>query len=150
MIRIVRTNSENIDFINLVKRLDAYLKMMDGEEHDFYNQYNHINVLRHTVVAYSNNEPVGCGAFKQFETDSVEIKRMFTLQEARNTGVASKILKELEVWAKELKYSSCILETGKRQTEAVNFYKKNNYLIIPNFGQYQNIENSLCFNKELS
>lgn len=150
MIKIVRTNSDNIDFIHLVEQLDAYLKMMDGEEHDFYHQYNHINVINHTVVAYSNNVPVGCGAFKKFEIQRVEIKRMFTLQEARNTGVASKILKELEAWAKELEYSSCILETGKRQIEAVNFYKKNNYTIIPNFGQYQDIDNSLCFKKELS
>ncbi|ULC58707.1 GNAT family N-acetyltransferase [Flaviramulus sp. BrNp1-15] len=149
MIKIVRTNSDNTDFVNLVKQLDTYLKIVDGDDHDFYNQYNSIDVLKHTVVAYLNNKPVGCGAFKKFDKNSVEIKRMFTLPETRSIGVASNILKELEIWAKENGYNSCVLETGKRQIEAVNFYKKNNYKIIPNFGQYANVDNSLCFKKQL-
>ncbi len=40
------------DFINLVKELDAYLKITDGDDHDFYNQYNNIDVLKHVVVVY--------------------------------------------------------------------------------------------------
>jgi putative acetyltransferase len=35
---IKRTNSENKDFISLVKALDAYLKIIDDNEHEFYNQ----------------------------------------------------------------------------------------------------------------
>ncbi|MFH4966144.1 GNAT family N-acetyltransferase [Gaetbulibacter sp. M235] len=150
MIHLVRTNSEDSDFINLVKDLDAFLKITDGDEHEFYNQYNNIDVIKHTVVAYFNGEPAGCGAFKMFEKDCVEIKRMFTNANFRGKGVASKILKELEVWAKELNYKSCILETGIRQTEAVAFYKKSNYTLIPNYGQYTNVSNSLCFKKMLS
>ena len=149
MIKLVRTNSENNDFIDLVKQLDTYLKTVDGDDHDFYNQYNNIDVLKHTIVVYLDNKPVGCGAFKKFDTNSVEIKRMFTLPETRSKGIATKILTEIENWAKELDYNSTILETGKRQVEAVHFYKKNGYKIIPNFGQYATIENSLCFKKEL-
>ncbi|GGK24335.1 N-acetyltransferase [Yeosuana aromativorans] len=147
--KLVRTNSENPDFINLVKDLDAYLKVIDGDEHAFYKQYNNIDVLKHTVVAYLNEKPVGCGAFKKFDKDCVEIKRMFTDITVRGKGIATKILSELEIWASELNYKSCILETGIRQVEAVNFYKKNQYTIIPNYGQYINISNSLCFKKML-
>lgn len=149
MIQLIRTHSEHIDFINLVKKLDAYLKFTDGDEHEFYNQYNNIDVLKHVVVAYQNNIPVGCGAFKKFDENSTEIKRMFTDSENRSHGIASKLLKELEVWTKELGFKSCVLETGTRQVEAVRFYKKNNYNIIPNFGQYKQMENSLCFKKEI-
>lgn len=147
MIKLVRTNSENSDFIDLVKQLDAYLKITDGDEHDFYNQFNSIDKLNHTVVAYIENQPVGCGAFKEFDKTSVEVKRMFTSSEARGKGIATLILKELEDWAAELNYSSCVLETGIRQVEAVQFYKKNLYNIIPNYGQYIGVENSLCFEK---
>ncbi|MFD2541138.1 GNAT family N-acetyltransferase [Lacinutrix gracilariae] len=146
---LVKTNSENPDFIHLVQQLDAYLKIMDGEEHDFYNQFNNIDVLKNTIVAYIDNVPVGCGAFKEYNTSSVEIKRMYTNTKSRGQGVATKIVQALEDWAKQLGYKKCILETGKRQTEAVTFYKKNNYKIITNYGQYANIENSLCFEKEL-
>ncbi|PWK17732.1 GNAT family N-acetyltransferase [Xanthomarina spongicola] len=147
MLEIIRTNSENEDFVSLVKQLDDYLKITDGEEHAFYNQFNNIDVLKNTIVLYLNNKPVGCGAFKQFDSNTVEIKRMFTLPETREQGIATKILNALEDWAKELKYSACILETGIRQVEAVQFYKKNKYTIIPSYGQYKNVDNSICFQK---
>lgn len=149
MIHLLRTNSEHKDFASLVKQLDSYLKIIDGEDHEFYNQFNSIDVLKHTVVAYLNNKAVACGAFKSFNSSKVEIKRMFTLPQERGKQLGAKVLEELEHWAKELGYSSCVLETGKRQIEAVQFYKKNNYKIIPNYGQYIGIENSLCFKKEL-
>ncbi|WP_431106624.1 GNAT family N-acetyltransferase [Winogradskyella poriferorum] len=149
MIRLKRTDSSNKDFVDLVKQLDAYLRITDGDEHDFYNQYNSIENLKHVVIAYTENKPVGCGAFKDFENNSVEIKRMYTLEKNRGKGIASLILNELEKWASELNYDSCILETGIRQIEAVEFYKKNSYAIIPNYGQYKGIKNSLCFMKNL-
>ena len=149
MIRIVRTNSKNIDFVNLVQSLNDYLKIVDGDDHDFYNQYNNIDVLNHVVLAYNNETPIGCGAFKAFDKASTEIKRMFTKTEFRGKGVASQILVELETWSKELAFKACVLETGIRQNEAVAFYKKMDYKIISNYGQYKNMTNSLCFKKEL-
>ncbi len=147
--KITRTNSENIDFIKLVKKLDAYLKITDGDEHDFYNQYNNIDVLKNVVVIYVNDVAVGCGAIKRFNESSMEVKRMFVSIENRGQGIAKKIVLELEVWAKELGYKSCVLETGKRQIEAVNFYHKCNYKVIPNYGQYKAMDNSICFEKQL-
>ena len=149
MIKLIRTNSENKDFVFLVKSLNDYLKIIDGEDHEFYNQYNNIDVLKNTVVAYINEIPIGCGAFKPYNTNTVEIKRMFTLPESREKGIASLILKELENWAKQSGYKYSVLETGKRQVEAVCFYDKMNYSIISNFGQYKNVPNSLCFQKKL-
>lgn len=146
---VIRTNSENKDFVNLVKQLDAYLKITDGEEHDFYNQFNNIDVLQHVVVLYENDLAVGCGAIKKFDNASMEIKRMFVKGDKRGRGYAQKIIEELEVWAKELEYKRCVLETGKRQKEAVRFYHKCNYNVILNYGQYIGMENSVCFEKQL-
>ena len=150
MIEIKRTHSDNLDFIALEDSLNAYLKVKDGAEHDFYNQYNNIDVLKHVVVVYLNNRPVAFGAFKTFNENSVEVKRMYTDETVRGQGLASKVLFELEKWAKELDYSSTILETGKRQIEAVSFYKKTGYYVVPNYGQYIGIDNSVCFKKDLT
>lgn len=147
MITLIRTNSENKDFINLVKDLDAYLKITDEDEHDFYNQFNNIDVIKHVIIGYHENEPIGCGAIKKFNENSVEIKRMYVLPKYRGKGCAQKIIASLEFWAKELGYKSCILETGKRQLEAVQFYHKSKYQVIPNYGQYVGMENSICFKK---
>ncbi len=144
-----RTTSENPDFQNLVKQLDKYLAVMDGDEHGFYDQFNKIDMLKNCVVIFDNDEAVACGAIKELDSKSMEVKRMFTLPEKRGKGLASAILKELEVWTKELGYEKTVLETGKRQTEAVALYQKCGYKIIPNYGQYIGIENSVCFEKEL-
>ncbi|WP_407556272.1 GNAT family N-acetyltransferase [Winogradskyella sp. 4-2091] len=149
MIELIRTNSDNSDFRFLVKQLDAYLKITDGDEHEFYNQFNSIKSLNHVVIAYLDGKPSGCGAFKHFNDNSVEVKRMFTTIKTREKAIATRVLTELECWANELNYSSCILETGVRQKEAIQFYKKNDYQIIANYGQYKGVENSLCFEKKI-
>ena len=149
MITIKRTNSDNKDFIELVKFLDADLARRDGSEHSFYARFNKIDKIKYVVVAYENDDPIGCGAIKEYSPNIVEVKRMYTLPGKRGKGIATKILIELEKWATELSCEKCILETGKRQSEAVALYKKNGYKLIPNYGQYAGIENSLCFEKEM-
>lgn len=149
MLKIVKTNSENPDFIALVKSLDSYLKITDGDEHEFYNQFNSITLLKHVVIAYHNNIAVGCGAFKPFNDSTVELKRMFTVLDYRGQGIAGEIIKTLELWAQEIGFTASVLETGTKQTEAVSFYKKCEYRITPNYGQYKDMENSLCFKKIL-
>ena len=149
MIKTIRTDSENQAFINLVKYLDADLAGRDGAEHTFYAQFNKINIIKYVVVAYENDQPVGCGAIKEYSPTTMEIKRMYTAPESRGKGIASKVLAELETWAAELSYEKCILETGKKQPEAIALYKKNGYKLIPNYGQYIGIENSVCFEKNL-
>ncbi|MEO5948674.1 MAG: GNAT family N-acetyltransferase [Chitinophagaceae bacterium] len=150
MIITKRTKSSNNDFQTLVKALDADLKIRDGEEHDFYHQFNKIDMIKHAVVAYDGDLPVGCGAVKEFAADAMEVKRMFVPPQHRGKGIASIILKELENWCRELGYKKCILETGKKQPEAIELYKKNGYHIIPNFGQYSTVANSICFEKDLA
>ena len=92
---------------------------------------------------------MACGAFKEFNEDSVEIKRMFVQPDFRGKGIASKALKVLEDWAKELNYSYAVLETGLRQPEAIALYKKNNYTVIDNYAPYEYMDNSVCFRKAL-
>ena len=146
---LVRTNSDNPDFITLVQLLDADLATRDGSEHAFYAQFNKIDKIRHAIVAYENNVPVACGAIKELNDECAEVKRMYTLPEKRGKGIAKQILHGLEEWAAELSYKKCVLETGKRQLEAIELYTKSGYFIIPNYGQYADVENSVCFEKWL-
>lgn len=150
MIQLLRTTSEHPDFIALVKSLDAYLAVTDGDEHAFYNQYNKIDMIKHVVLAYENDIAIGCGAIKAFGDDAMEVKRMFVAEAGRNKGIASTLLKELEHWATELGFKRCMLETGKRQAEAIALYKKNGYQVTENYGQYIGVANSVCFEKVLA
>ncbi|MBB5637983.1 GNAT superfamily N-acetyltransferase [Pedobacter cryoconitis] len=149
MIKLVRTDSENQDFINLVKHLDEYLAEKNSSTHSFYDQFNKIDKIKHVVVVYKDDQPIGCGAIKQYATNTMEIKRMYTSPNHRGKGIASNILTELEIWATELAYQKCILETGTERLDAIKLYKKNGYVLIPNYGQYAEIETSVCFQKEM-
>lgn len=149
MITILRTDSDNKEFISLVSRLDAELAGRDGADHAFYAQFNKINMLRQVVVAYMGKLPVGCGAIKAFDSSAMEVKRMYVMPGFRGQGVASLILTELEKWASELGFQKCVLETGLRQPEAIALYTKSGYNPIPNYGQYAGMENSRCFEKFL-
>src|SRR4051812_16299145 len=133
-LRLERTNSENPDFIILIKELDKYLAEKDGKDHAFYAQYNKTDLIKHVVVAYENNIAAGCGAIKEFSKGVTEVKRMFTLPAYRGKGIARKILTELESWAADLSYNKCILETGKKQTEAISLYNNCGYTVIENYG----------------
>lgn len=144
-----RTNADDLYFASLVKFLDADLKIRDGEDHDFYNQFNSIANIKNCIVAYDGQFPVGCGCIKPYNEKVMEVKRMFVLVDHRGKGIAANILSELETWTKELGYYKCILETGNNQPEAIALYKKCGYQITANYGQYKGVENSVCFEKLL-
>ncbi|BAV06384.1 Acetyltransferase (GNAT) family protein [Filimonas lacunae] len=150
MINLKRTTSEDPDFIALVLELDADLAARNGEEQNFYGQFNKLDSIKHVVVAYSQSTAVSCGAIKVFDTSSMEVKRMFTRPEARGNGIASQLLAELERWTAELAFTRCVLETGIRHTEAISLYQKSGYQLIPNYGQYAGVDTSVCFEKNIA
>lgn len=149
IIDLKRTDSENEDFLKLVIELEKHLTDADEEAHSECKQYNKLETIKYVIVAYINGKAIGCGAIREYDTDLVEIKRMFVSINARGQSVGSKILAELEVWAKDLGFKNTILETGEMLPEAIRLYKRNNYIQIPSYGQYQGMEKSICFTKKL-
>ncbi len=149
MYLLKRTNSEDPDFKKLVAALDKDLAHRNGDSNDFFAQFNKTDLIKNVVVAYDNDIPVGCGAMKEFDNATMEIKRMFVMLENRGKGIAVNVLNELEKWAGETGYKRCILETGDKMQEAIALYKKNDFRIIPNYGQYAKVESSYCFEKDL-
>jgi putative acetyltransferase len=146
---IKRTDSNDLDFPYLVALLNKELREMYGDLQSVYDRYNHIMNLDTVVIAYRNDSPAGCGCFKKLDDSTVEIKRMFVKPDERKQGIASSILSELEIWAKEDGFSYALLETGDKQDEAIALYQKAGYTIIPNYGQYSGMESSICMRKEL-
>jgi putative acetyltransferase len=147
---LIRTDSDHADFRQLVALLDQDLAVRDGEDHAFYAQFNKVDAIKEVIVAYQNEVAVGCGAIKPFSAAEAEVKRMFVHPDYRKQGIAAKIVTELETWAAEFGFSSTVLETGKKQPEAIALYQKAGYHITPNYGQYVGVENSVCMIKPLA
>lgn len=147
---IKRTDSTNKDFLALVRHLDHYLGIIDGDEHAFYHQFNKVDKLNNVVLGYVDEKAVACGAFKPLSNFEVEIKRMWTQPDYRGKGLGKEILKHLELWAVELGFKSVVLETGKRMPDAIGLYTGFGYISIENYGQYVGVDNSVCFKKILA
>jgi GNAT superfamily N-acetyltransferase len=75
---------------------------------------------------------------------------MFVRLENRGQRIAAQILTELEAWASESGFTACVLETGFKQPEAIALYRRSGYEVIPNYGQYSDVGNSVCMRKEIS
>jgi len=124
MTRLIRTDSSDSDFQSLVKLLDADLAIRDGKDHAFYAQFNKSNALKHVIVVYEDQEPIACGALREWELGIMELKRMFVQPAYRRKGFAQQVVAGLEIWAEELGCFGLVLETGKNQPEAIQLYQK--------------------------
>ena len=149
MLTFNKTSSDDADFRLLVAELDRDLAARYGEQQTFFNQFNKLDHIHHVILAYHNQTPVGCGAFKLFEETVVEIKRMYVQPQQRGKGIAALILQQLEQWAKAEGFIACVLETGLNQPEAIRLYEKTGYERIPNYGQYIGVDISICMRKAL-
>lgn len=144
-----KSNSHNKDFKELVAKLDKDLAFRDGDEHDFYHQFNGIDQLDYVIVVHVDDIAIGCGAIKPYSNDTAEVKRMFVIDNFRGQRIATKILKELEEWAEKLNFTKLILETGVRNPEAIAVYRRCGYIRRENYDQYVSMESSVCFEKVL-
>lgn len=149
MITLIRTTSDNPDFQQLVFDLNVFLAIGNGANHAFFAQFNHIDRIPYVVLAYQGKKPVGSGALKPYSPDAVEIKRMFVPADLRGQGIGSRVVHELECWARELGFQKCILETGSHMDTAIRLYEKNQFSVIPNYGPYVDVAGSRCFEKKL-
>jgi GNAT superfamily N-acetyltransferase len=148
-ITIKRTDAGDPDFTFLVAQLTFEIRELYGDFQVIYDKYNQISHLDTVVIAYVNDAAAGCGCFKEIDRKTVEIKRVYVRPAERKMGIASAIMNELEVWAKEKGYAKVITETANKLAESISFLKNRGYEMIPNYGPYVGMEASVCFRKDL-
>jgi putative acetyltransferase len=149
MITISRTDSDNPDFQKLTRELDIELCKIYNTRPEDFEEYNRITNLKTVLLVYDNGHAVACGCFKEFDKSTVELKRMYVIPAFRGRGIASAMVAELETWAQETGHRAAILETGKKQSEAISMYHKSGYSRIPAYSKETESENSVCMKKQL-
>jgi putative acetyltransferase len=147
---IERTTAGDPHFQKLTSQLDHELWNELQEDQATYDQYNKLPDIKTVLLLYVNNKPVACGCFKEYDADTVEIKRMFVQKEFRGRGFSKKILHELEQWAMEKKYRYAVLETSIHFKTARRLYQESGFSIIPNYPPYAGLPESICMKKELT
>ncbi|MBF4517699.1 GNAT family N-acetyltransferase [Flavobacterium sp. ANB] len=148
-IEVVKTTSENSDFVFLIETFDTFLWERYPELKTDYWGNNLIEFNANVIIIYLNRKPVGCGCFKKYNDTTAELKRMFVSPEARGLGLAQLIIKELENQAKNQGFETFILETLYKQIEAINLYQKVGFEIVENYEPYVGLTNSVCMSKSI-
>ncbi|MBC5836972.1 GNAT family N-acetyltransferase [Flavobacterium muglaense] len=148
-IKITRTTSEDKDFIALVRELDKSLWETYPELQSNYWGNNIIELNPNAIVVYIDNVAVACSCFKKYDSNTIEIKRMFVSPDARGKRLAQRMLQELEAWAATMGFSFSVLETLYKQEAAIGMYQKAGYSIIENYPPYEGLKNSICMKKSI-
>jgi GNAT superfamily N-acetyltransferase len=145
----MKTDSKNTDFMKLIKLLDDTLNEQYGELQKQYDKHNKVDYINNVIIIYKDEVPVACGAFKEHNSDTIELKRIFVVKENRRQGLSKIVIDELEKLGRDKGYKNAVLETGIKQYEAINLYKSTGYEIIQNYGPYIGNANSVCMKKRL-
>ena len=150
-LRFLPCDGTNVDLSYLCSRLDLALDELVGAkfQRSQYNQFNLLEDIHDALVVYKDGKPVGCGAFKMYDEEHAELKRIYTEPDCRGIGLGAEIIRRLEAMAKIQGYRYCILETGKPLEAACHVYEKLGYKVIPNYGQYANMPNSVCMQRKI-
>jgi putative acetyltransferase len=148
MITLKRTDADDPQFRELVSALNEELARRDGADHPLA-QFNSIAELKMVLVAYCDEEAVGCAAMARYDERTVELKRMYVLPDFRGQRIGERILVELEHWAKEMGVARGILFMGSRQPEAQQLYLRNGYHKVDKYGPLREIADCQCFAKAL-
>ncbi|SNR78541.1 GNAT family N-acetyltransferase [Flavobacterium sp. ov086] len=125
---------------------NLYLRFGSDGKNSFTDwQYNNSKFV--FAVAEIDKEIVGCGAIRPINDNIGEVKRMYSKFPGKKIG--QTILAFLEENAKTIGYINLVLETRVKNKEAIQFYLKQGYKIIPNYGKYKDRPEAICLGKSL-
>ena len=148
--QLLRTSNQDEQFVAFTRQLDDELRQRYGELQDLYAPHNRLDCIDTALLGVVDGQAVACGCFKRLDAQHAEVKRMFVHPQWRRRGYSAQLLRALEGWARELGVQQLLLETGRRQPEAIALYHKLGFTPIAGYGPYVSLGNSLCMAKSLA
>ena len=152
------SDEEKKELLKELKKLKENCRLLDMDldrrvgkkiERDKYKKYNQLDEIKKAIVVYEGNRVIGGGAVRRYDDETIELKRVFVHTEYQGRGIGSRLVSLLMEWAIELGYKKMILETGELLAESCAVYKRLGFQTIPNYGPYEDMQESLCMAKDL-
>ena len=137
------------DVIRLIEELDAYqVPLYPLESHHGIDIADLCEAkVVFAVARSSDGRAVGCGAVVLSE-EYGELKRMYVHPGSRGQGIGKALLAFLELQASAAGLTAFKLETGSKQTQAIDFYSRSGYVECAPFGDYTEDPNSVFMSKD--
>lgn len=149
MINLKRTSTENSGFKDLIRELTGNEEDKSSELKKQYAELNMAEYFESVVVAFEDNEAVGCGSFKPYEEECAEMKRVYVKPGKYEKSVEVHIIHELENWAAEKGFATTILKVAENESELIKLYEQLGYKVTPNFTPCAKKENCVCLCKSI-
>lgn len=146
---LIRTDGNHPGFLELIQYLDKELRSYESDHDEIYITQNVVPENVYVTQIMQGDQAVGCACLRDYKDGDIELKRMYVLPGHRGKGLSLRILEDLEQWARDLGRNRIILETGSILDKAVSLYKSAGYERIDNYGQYKDIDESICFAKKV-
>ena len=149
--QFVKTNGADKVFGKLCEHLNQELEELIGKkkQNEQYDQYNTLEAINDVVLVYEGEKAIGCAAYKPFDEETAELKRVFVDKDYRGKGIAKELLRRIEADARISGYRFMALETGTLLQDARELYTRSGYKLIPNFEPYVNMPQSICMRKKI-
>ncbi|MRS90112.1 GNAT family N-acetyltransferase [Enterobacteriaceae bacterium RIT714] len=149
MITVEKSDPFSSESHRLIEMLSGELAAITGDngKSNFTVETMNDDKALWVLAKNSHGEAIGCGAIRPLTQNVAELKRMFSDRSVHGVGIA--LLTFLEAAAKEMGYNEIRLETRCINFRAVNFYEKNGYIRIENYGPYIGRAEAVCFSKVL-
>ncbi len=145
------TDGNDKDFQRFYLKTEEYYSSIVGgiENRKGFIPYNISESITEVLIAYIDDEAVGCAGLKAYSDSDVEIKRVWVDPEYRGNHISTAMMDALEKKAIELGFKRAILQTRPQMEEAVHIYTKRGYVLTDNYPPYDKLEGAICFAKEL-
>ncbi|MFJ3957998.1 GNAT family N-acetyltransferase [Arthrobacter sp. NPDC090010] len=101
------------------------------------------------LVLQRGGETIAGGAYRRYDENTAEFKRIWTHSAHRRKGLARRVLLELERSAQERGYRRIYLTTGPRQPEAKGLYLATGYAPLFDLDADPEQLRHLAFSKDL-
>ncbi|MGP8848640.1 GNAT family N-acetyltransferase [Enterobacter asburiae] len=149
MITIKAADLHALESQRLIENLSSELAAITGDGGTRHFNVDAMTTERALWVVAKNEKggAVGCAALRPLSEQVAELKRMYS--DRSEPGIGQALLAFLEASAQRLGYSEIWLETRKVNRRAVNFYERNGYSVIDNYGFYIDRQEAVCFAKKL-
>ena len=149
MIIVARTDPHDPQATALLQQSHALMQSLFPPEDNFYLEIDDLCAPDiHFFAARQGDVIVGTGALA-VKDGYGEVKSMFVSQDARGSGAADALLRQIEDQAREEGLAALKLETGNVLHAAHKLYARHGFALCGPFGNYTEAASSIFMEKTL-
>lgn len=141
--KIEPMNITDQSVLQLFSEHDDYMIDFLGDDKWCYTRYNENENIESVWVAYSEDLPIGCIAYRKKSDGVGEVKRLFIRSQYRGNGISKKLLDTVEDYAREQGCHTLFLDTRITLEPAVSIYRNFGFAMVFQQGLYIQMEKKL-------